>query len=226
MTALAKFANAYHHVSTAFMKISGVWKQVRGIYIKKNGVWVQSYGRPNIDLFSLGLEQTLQTATNKGVWVNGVHTLVGARSYSLATFDKYGNMTSGASFDIFGEDAYLTDNTQPAVTGQIDGLTNALNAMPTGQLFALTTFDEPMGGRLRNSLPAAVYRVGGTAAIYGNANFAYRSAYMLVGKVGSAPYLEANNGKEYTSPDGVTRGDPNSAIAVPLSIFENNWVAS
>lgn len=220
MTVLTKLANVFHHVAKMFMKKTGTWKQVRGVYVKKSGVWKQTYGRPAMAIFALGLEQTLQPAANKGVWINGVHAFSTGRSWGLVTFDKYGNMTAGSSYDLFGE-----AQDPPTATGQLDGLTNALNAMPTGQLFALITFDEPMALHTSGSLPAAVYRVGGTAALFAGSGFNYRGAYMLLGKVGSAPYTEQYNGVSYTAPDG-TVGDPNAAIAVPCTIFENNWYGS
>lgn len=224
MTIYSKAAGAWHHVAQIYYKVAGTWKRVNSAYVKQGGVWKQTFGRHNFSIYALGLSQTLYPAANKGIWRNGVQIESAARSYNLIQFDKYGNMTFQRTYDVFGEDAYLKDNTQPPVSGQIDALTNDLNAMPTGQLFALVSFDEPYGGRLRNSLPAAVYRVGGTAGIYGNANFAYRSAYMLLGKVGSAPFVEANNGVTYPAGDpGTGTGDPNAAIAVPCFIWENNW---
>lgn len=224
MTIYAKASAAWHHVARIYYKVAGAWKRVNSVYVKQGGVWKQTFGLNNFSLYALGLSQTLVPPANKGVWKNGVQIVSAGRSYNLIQFDKYGNMTFNRQYDVFGEDAYLTDNTQPPVSGQIDAFTNDLNAMPVGQLFAIVTFDEPYGGRMRNSLPAAVYRVGGTAGIYGNANFAYRSAYMLIGKVGSAPLTEQNNGTTYPSGAvGTGTGDPNAAIAIPCFIWENNW---
>ncbi|BAQ02610.1 hypothetical protein AVU38_gp082 [Ralstonia phage RSL2] len=224
MTIYSKAAGAWHHVAKIFYKASGAWKRVNAAYVKQGGVWKQTFGRHNYSIFALGLSQTIYPAANKGIWMDGVQIESAGRSYNLIQFDKYGNMIFSKQYDVFGEDQYLQNNTNPVVTGQIDGLTNDLNAMPNGQLFALVSYDEPYSGRLRNSLPAAVYRVGGTSGIYGNANFAYRSAYLLIGKVGSAPLTEQNVGVTYPSgAAGTGTGDPNAAIAIPCFIWENNW---
>uniref|UniRef100_A0AAU7PFC4 Uncharacterized protein n=1 Tax=Burkholderia phage vB_BgluM-SURPRISE13 TaxID=3159457 RepID=A0AAU7PFC4_9VIRU len=227
MTIYSKAAGVFHHAAKIYYKVAGAWKRVNSVYIKKGGVWKQTFGRSNFAIFALGLAQTLQPATNRGVQKNGVQVFTAARSYNLVQFDKYGNITFQKGYDVFGEDQYIIDpGTAPAISGQIDGLTNDLNAMPVGQLFALISYDEPLGGHMRNSLPAAVYRVGGTAAIYGNANMAYRSAYLLIGKVGSAAFTEQNNGVTYPAGDaGTGTGDPNAAIAIPCFIWENNWYA-
>lgn len=223
MTIYSKASGAWHHVAKIYYKAAGAWKRVNSVYVKQGGVWKQTFGLHNFAIYAFGLSQTLYPATYRGVQRDGVQIFTSARSYNLVQFDKYGNMIFSRSYDVFGEDAYLNDNTQPPVSGQIDALTNDLNAMATGQLFALISYDEPMGGRLRNSLPSAVYRVGGTPSIYGNLSMAYRSAYMLLGKVGSAAFVEANNGVTYPAGGGNGTGDPNAAIAVPCFIWENNW---
>lgn len=215
MTIFAKFSGVFHHVSNVYAKAAGVWKTVRAVYIKKNGIWKQVYGLHNFLFYALGLEQTVYPAANAGVWRDGIHGWIAGRSYTLSTYDKYGNVLTNQTFDVYGE-------SQGSATGQIAGLTNALNALVAGTLFTLISFDEPQGGHTDSNLEAAVYRVGGTSSVYGQA-MAYRGAYMLIGQVGISASYENYVGVDYTWPDGTTKGDPNAAIFVRGYIFENKW---
>lgn len=208
MTVYAKVSGAFKHTVRIFTKVSNAWKRVNAAYTKQSGVWKQVYGRPFIQLYSLGLSQTVTSGANSGVWKNTLHQFGISRGYTIVTFDKYGNVMAAPVFDLFGE---VQEGTK---TGQIDGMTNALNALPNGQLFALLTYDEPKAGHLSGSLPDAVYRIGGTSAIYGQA-MAYRAAYMLLGKVGSPA--------SYEGLAGSIDSDPNAAIIKSAYIFENNW---
>lgn len=208
MTIYAKVSGAWKHTARIFAKVSNAWKRVNAAYTKQGGVWKQVYGRPFIQLYSLGLSETVIALNYSGLWKNTLHQFTISRGWTIITFDKYGNTMNHQTFDLFGE---VQEGT---ATGQIDAFTNALNALPNDQLFALLTYDEPKAGHLSNSLPTAAYRVGCTAGIYGQP-MSYRSAYMLLGKVGSPASYEGYAGN--------IDSDPNSAVIKSAYIFENNW---
>ena len=78
----------------------------------------------------------------------------------------------------------------------IDSLLIDLNSSNSSVLIVLFTYDEPQANRLY--LSSAVYRCGGTKAIFGNSSFVqWRGAYMLIGFCGqsSIPSKEYHAGK-------------------------------
>ena len=139
-----------------------------------------------------------------------------ARSYNLIQFDINGNVTSAVTYDVFNS---TTGTTEAA------DLVAAMNAMATGQHFAVITFDEPQTNQTATGMAAAFSRVGAT--VFGSTSFAYRSAYMLLGTVGSAPAYEKYVGiADTTTQLNDVTGDPNAFIGAAFSIINGVWTVN
>jgi hypothetical protein len=138
------------------------------------------------------------------------------RSYNLIMFDTSGNVTSCVTYDVFN-----------ATTGTTNAanLVSAMNAMATGQHFAVVTFDEPQTNQTATGMAAAFSRVGAT--IFGSTSFQYRSAYLLLGTVGSAKAYENYVGvADTTVQNNDVSGDPNAFIGVAFSIINGVWTVN
>lgn len=104
---------------------------------------------------------------------NGVNVGAGAaRSYMFARIRRSdGVVTLTRTYDVFGgASAYL-----------IADFVNDLNATGTDSIAVVWTYDEPKQNRMTAGLPAAIYRCGGSPAVFGKPNFGSRSAYVLIG---------------------------------------------
>lgn len=218
MAAFSNQAGTWKEVKAISANNGGVWTPVKKAFVNNGGTWQQFYGNHAFSIYSLGLNQNVTAATNRGLWIDGTHTFTSARSYSLIQFDKYGNVLSNVVYDVFAD-------TAAGNTTNGDALAAALNAMPSGRLFAICTYDEPQSSRLESNLLTAMTNVGATSALYGsgNSNFGYRSAYLLLGQVGRAAYLEVQRGVTVTNADN-SQGDYNSAIEYTFGITDNAFV--
>ena len=85
-------------------------------------------------------------------------------------------------------------------------LADDLNAATPDQLVVLTGHDEPKNNRLTAGLPEAIYRCGGSPAVFGSEAFKARAAYVLIG----IPGCGQSNG--YESYAGDIDNDPNSWV--------------
>jgi len=100
------------------------------------------------------------------------YTSIGS-SYNLFTIARSnGLVTSLGSYQV------LLD---PAEAGR---LAADLDALTDSVIAVVICYDEPKTNRLANGLPAAMYRCGASAAVFGKTDFAYRAAYILVGVPG------------------------------------------
>lgn len=138
------------------------------------------------------------------------------RSYNLVLFDANGNVTSSVVYDLFNSTTGTTNATN---------LVNALNGLATGQHFAIVTYDEPSANQTATGMASAFARVGAT--IFGSTTFQYRSAYILLGTVGSAAAYEKYVGvANSTNQNNNIVGDPNAFIGVAFSIHSGTWTVN
>jgi hypothetical protein len=218
MAAFSNQGGTWKEVKAISANNGGVWTPVKKAFVNNGGTWQQFYGNHTFTLYSLGLNQNLLPAGNRGLWVDGAHTFTSSRSYSLIQFDKYGNVLSNVVYDVFSDSGNAN-----TVNG--DAMAAALNAMPSGRLFAICTYDEPQTSRLESNLLTAMQNVGATSALYGsgNSNFGYRSAYLLLGQVGRAAYVEKQRGVTITQADS-SQGDYNAALEFTFGITDNAFV--
>lgn len=209
-----------------WVNVNGTWTKVRRLMRNVGGTWTQYHGDNDFVAYSLGLLQNLVTGSPQGLWSNGTKIVQGMRSYNLIFFDKYGNVTFSRGYDLFGE------SSGGAPTATIYGsaqLAADIAAMATGQLFLLTTFDEPQAGVMKAPLLPnavnAILSIGATSAIFQNANFAYRSAYLLLGAKGSAATFEANRGTLSTNigTGGTDSGCLDGAVQISFNIVNGAY---
>nr|WP_322783549.1 phage tail protein [Acinetobacter colistiniresistens] len=91
----------------------------------------------------------------------------GARSYSIHLFNENGDWQGSDSYDVYGD------------APSSDALAKRILAQPTNYTIAITSYDEPAGGRT-SLLRDAFLNIGGTQAAFDNLPF--RGAYILVGR--------------------------------------------
>jgi hypothetical protein len=127
-----------------------------------------------------------------GVYKNGTIAQSSGRSYNLGKISRSnGDFTFVGTYDVFGAEA------------QAANLAAALNALDSSWIVVVWSHDEPLGNRLTNGLPAAMYRCGASPVIFASTNFKYRSAYVLVGipGIGQGNGAEAYNGSVENATD-------------------------
>ncbi|WP_370453264.1 interleukin-like EMT inducer domain-containing protein [Salinisphaera sp. LB1] len=124
-----------------------------------------------------------------------------SRSYRVDVLDRATRAwDSHTIYDVYG-------NASNATT-----MANDLNALGSGKIVVIRTYDEPQDHRLTNGLPAAIYRCGGSRSIFGSSNFRYRSAYICVG----IPGIGEGNGIELYAGD--VDSDPNAWVETAFTI--------
>ncbi|WP_086619285.1 phage tail protein [Erythrobacter tepidarius] len=159
-------------------------------------------GRPETFVFGCrGNSATAPTGYSEGLFDGAGNSIGGfVRSYRVfyRTFGSTTWVTQG--FDVFG------------TAGQDTAMANYLNAIPTGAVVVVLSFDEPKGNRLGGGLPNAMYRCGASRSVFGRNNFAFRSAYALIGRAG----IGEGMGTEYYRGDG--DNDPNAWISGTFTI--------
>lgn len=144
-----------------------------------------------------------------GIRLTGYH-----RSYVVVRFAADGTVVTSVAFDVYGV-GHLHGN------GGAAEMAAHLNAMPLGTLVLIYTCDEPFNHRLDSGLPDAIYRCGGTAAMFlsaGGATFHGRSVYVLLGKISGkqGTAFEAYRG------DGVN--DPAAYLSIGFDIVSGEFV--
>lgn len=133
-----------------------------------------------------------------------------ARSYAVVRFAEDGSVAAKNSFDVYGE-----------TFGSAAGMAAHLNAMPLGTLVLIYSCDEPASNRTNGGLPDAIYRCGGTEALFlhgGGGGFAARSAYVLLGKI------SGKQGTAFEAYRGDMGNDPAAYIALSFSIENGEFV--
>lgn len=121
---------------------------------------------------SLGYQVMLSSAygVSPGMYNGATQVAGAARSFVLVRVSRStGAITFVRGYDVYGNAAEATN------------LANDLNASDSSSFVVLYTYDEPQANRLTGGLPAAVYRCGGSTAIFGSDRFRGRGAYVLVG---------------------------------------------
>lgn len=197
-------------------------------------------GLPDYSLYALGLFQTVYPRQLAGLLQNGVqvYTLgpnwtnyLGSdirkpgepwppvngtnapviRSYNLVMFNADGTI----SVNTHGCDTYGGD-----VNANVAAFQAIVNAMPTGQLFALFSFDIP-GGNPQLMAPI-ITTLGGNAAPFTAGTIPPHSAYILMGKKGVSTFYEGAAGSPETgaASDGLDGG-----LRKRFTIQNGNFVA-
>lgn len=230
MTIFKNVAGTWTPVQHIWKNINGTWTKVRRAYKNIAGTWTQYHGDIDLTVYSLGLLQNqINAGQYGGVSINGTITYGNVRSYSLVTFDKYGNVLFQRSYDIFGEATGGSPTSTPYGSAQF--ATDVAN-IAAGTLCCLYTYDEPQaGGHTANggqaSIPTfinAVLALGATSAVYQQSGFQYRGAYLLLCKKGSAPLFEGYRGTLSTNigSSGTDSGCLDGAIGIGFTINNGN----
>ncbi len=116
----------------------------------------------------------------------------GARSYAVSVYDLDSNSFQyHRTYDVYGE----TDEAD-RMAQDIEDLGN-----DRSKIVMITTQDEPQNNRFHGDLPDEMYDLGASEEVWGagQAQFTYRSAYVLVGRPGLGEgnaYLEEYAGEE------------------------------
>jgi hypothetical protein len=188
MGAYSKQSGTWDEVKNIYAKNNGGWSLVKRAFVNNNGTWQQFHSGNGYQVYSLGLYQSVGVAGgnagNVGVWENGPRVSGGTtRSYTLVTFDKYGNVLTAQSFDVFG------DATNYAAAGSAtQNLIAALNAISVGTPYVLCTYDEPNTNA--SALTSAMTTLFGGVSSILSASVPYRGAYLAMGVARQAPAIE------------------------------------
>jgi hypothetical protein len=205
--------------------INGTWTKVRRAFRNVNGTWTQYHGDNDFTAYSLGLLQNRTAAANGGLWMNGAQKLGPVRSYSLVTFDKYGNIAFSRSYDIFGEASDGAPSSTPYGSAQFSADVSALAA---GTNFVLVTYDEPASGvapvepGVTNPPIAAVdnalVALGASSSVLNGIQ--YRGAYLLLGSKGGTKAAELYAGTYQTGigSGGTDAGCLDGAVGITFNV--------
>jgi hypothetical protein len=201
MSASSKQSGTWDTVRNIYGKTGGTWTRVKRAFVKQNGTWTQFHSGNVFEVYSLGLEQNVVTASNRGLWTNGATGFAGNRSYALVTFDQYGNILTSNIYDVFG------DSTNYANAGSAtQNLIAALGAIPAGTPYVICTYDEPSTNA--NALTSAISNLfGGTPSIIAS-TMPYRGAYLAIGLANQAPVLETYCGTFMNSVSNPSASSP------------------
>lgn len=107
----------------------------------------------------------------------------------------------------------------------------ALNALGSNKIVVIYTNDEPSSSRLNNGLDDAIYRCGGSQAVYGSTElFKVRGAYILIGipGIGEGQGIELYAGDVDSSPDAwvdTTFTVHNGNVSLPGGQRKLDWGA-
>lgn len=155
-----------------------------------------------------------------GTELGGLYASDGARlsayhrSYVVVRFGADGSVVSSTAFDVFGS-GFLWGN------GGAAEMAAHLNALPLGTLVLIYTCDEPADGRIAGGLPEAIYRCGGTAAVFsagGGGGFFTRSVYVLLGKI------SGKQGTAFEAYRGDSVNDPAAYLSISFDIANGEFV--
>jgi hypothetical protein len=188
MGAYSDQSGNWNEVKNIYAKNSGNWSLVKRGFVNNHGTWQQFHSGNTYKVYSLGLEQSLGVAGgnagNVGVWENGPRVSGGTtRSYTLTTFDKYGNVLTAQSYDVFG------DSTNYANAGSAtQNLIAALNGIAAGAPYVLCTYDEPATNA--SALNGAMTSLFGGISSIITSSMPYRGAYLAIGTARQAPAIE------------------------------------
>jgi hypothetical protein len=172
--------------SSASASLPASWVTPAGEWLNSN-VSLQSLGQQTWSVVAVGASNTATPPAASGTHYNGQHLNGSTRSYNMSRISRAtGQIAWGPqTYDVYGGGANTSGRN--AAT-----LATDLNATTSDFIVVVWTDDEPQNNRMSGGLPAAMYRCGASAAVFGSPAFRYRSAYILVG----IPGCGAGNGAE------------------------------
>jgi hypothetical protein len=196
MPALTNVAGTWDEVKKVYANVAGTWKPTKAGWRNVGGVWEQFHANHSYEVYSLGLQQIVYPAANRGLWMDGAQVFAGARSYNIVLFDNFGNISDTKTFDVFG------DNGSTAAGSATANMISYLNGLNNGQLYLIFTYDEPQMGaaNLTNVMSATMF--GNQVDSILTASIAYRGAYICFGYKGQEPCVERWCGTESTNVNG------------------------
>jgi hypothetical protein len=224
MTVYKKDNGTWKPVQHVWRNINGTWTKVRRVFRNVTGAWTQYHGDIDFVAYSLGLLQNQVAGANAGLKINGQATYGAVRSYTLVTFDKYGNVAFERSYDIFGEATGGAPTATPYGSAQFAADVAAIGANTCCLLY---TYDEPLAGghtygnnAVFQNFINAILALGGTSAVYQSSSFAYRGAYLLLSIKGQTTLFEAYRGTEQSGigSGGTDSGCLDGAIGISFTI--------
>lgn len=151
-----------------------------------------------------------------GCYMNGA-TLAGYnRSYRLIAIRRSNHTIAwNADYDVFGVGEVGSHKNAYDLALDLNSFADA----PGQYIIILYTADEPLAHRMDSGLPAAIYRNGGSRAIFGSPNFQGWSAYGLVSISGRGE----GSGAEFYQGD--YSQDPGAWIDFSLSILNGDIIS-
>lgn len=124
------------------------------------------------------------------------------RSYGVTAIRRSdGEVDFTGSFDLW-------------VEANAEVMADVLASFGAEHIIVINTFDEPQTNRLSGGLPDQIKRCGGSAAVFESEDFAWRSAYLLVGICGQGEHT----GVEYYR--GEIDHDPKAHIDYTFEIVD------
>jgi hypothetical protein len=180
--------------------------------------WASVSGRPLLlRVVSRGYDDTQSPGNIAAGLYNGETgaELYGrTRSYMMLRIDATtGAVTFQQTYDVLGAGANTNGRDASSLAAD-------LNATPAGTLVVVYTHDEPKTNRLTGNLPEAIYRCGGSRAIFGSAEFKARSAYLLVGIAG------CGEGNGYEAYSGSVDNDTQAWTDVAFQLINGRLIVS
>lgn len=143
---------------------------------------------------------------------NGTLRAGAARSYGVVRFGGDGNVSQTLHFDVYGAG-------EVSPHGGAAQMAAWLNALPAGTAVAVYSYDEPKANRLSAGLPEAIYRCGGSPAVFAAPDVKYRSIYVLLGRAGSG------TGAGYEAYVGAVDNDPAAMLDVSFELQNGQFTA-
>ncbi len=199
--------NIYNASGTLIMSSGGV--EASAINGSINWLTQLSNAPKTFRIISRGASSTSHPNESGVYGEDGATLATGARSYNVTVINRSTRaIVSSTTYDVFASTANAT------------AMANALNALGSDRVVVIYGFNDPKTNRLFGTLPAAIYRCGGSTSIYGNdTKFKARGAYVLIG----IPGIGEGNGTEIYKGDA--DNDVNAWIDTNVTINSNGSVS-
>lgn len=176
-------------------------------YLLKTNANLTYFGQHTFKVESSGYSKKTPSLFYK----NGKAIIGGIRSYNLATIRR-------SDCEVFAIGQYDLNISEY----EAERLRNDLNNLDSSVIAVLYCHDNPLDNRLYSGLPDAIYRCGGSRAIFASNEFAYRSSYILVG----IPGCGEGNGIERYSGKIIETGDPDSYCEISFQVKDGDIVGA
>jgi hypothetical protein len=187
----------------------GALRGAGGGQVSLSGMGVQ-----NLRVFAYSNTAGTRTAGNAGVYLNGMQ-IPGTgyyRSYNLVVLRRSDlAIVKNDWYDVYG-----AGESGGRSAGDLANWLNAYANAPGQYIIILYTADEPANHRGDAGLPDAIYRNGGSRAVFMSPNFKSWSTYVLVSISGCG---EGNGAQAYR---GDINGDPAAWCEVSFNIQKGN----